>query len=180
MEDGVFGKISDFRYIRTVDGKDEFVVEADTAVYFDEKQKARIRDAKITVFTDDGKKIYMTADQGIVYLKNQQIAPSITELTKEETQKKPEEEEDKPQHFQVDIEASGNILIRFGTGVTVTTEKLRYDGTANIITSDQRVLVASDYMTMAGTGLLVELDKQKLVLEKDVKTRIVGSMFEFE
>ncbi|MFQ5464756.1 MAG: LPS export ABC transporter periplasmic protein LptC [Thermodesulfobacteriota bacterium] len=70
------------------------------------------------------------------------------------------------------IDASGGVTVSSSSGYTVRSESMRYSVGSREITSGSRVEIASGTMEVSGIGFLVEVDRGRLRLMKDVEAVI--------
>ncbi len=68
-----------------------------------------------------------------------------------------------------EVDATGGVTVTSGTGYSLRTERLKYNAKAARITSDDRVEIITNGMKVTGAGLLIEIDRGKLFLFKDVR-----------
>jgi LPS export ABC transporter protein LptC len=143
VEDGAFGKIADFTYMRTVEGRKEFELKAAAAIYFEKGQRADLEKANITFFAEDGGRVDVSADKGTLWTDT------------------------------MNVEAAGHIVIRSSLGYRAYAEKLAYKADARLIHTDAPVLLVDDKMTLTGNGLRMALESQKLELLDSVKATVI-------
>lgn len=138
LDKDALGKMTDFRYTRTVEGRKEFEVKAHSAVYFDNGKKAEFEKASIAFYSKDGTHLVLTADRGTVMTDSK------------------------------DIEASGNVIIESDEGYRVGTDKLSYKDAEKLIYTDEPILLASEKISVSGVGLRLFIEDQKLEILQSV------------
>ncbi len=68
-----------------------------------------------------------------------------------------------------EIEVSGNVVVESEDGLSLKTERLKYSMNAKEITTEERVFITSKNMDVTGVGLLSEVDRGKIFLQKNIK-----------
>ncbi|MBW2707152.1 MAG: LPS export ABC transporter periplasmic protein LptC, partial [Deltaproteobacteria bacterium] len=66
LKDGANLSLGKIRQTATRDGKKEWSLEADSAYYMENENKAVLKDLLITYFLKDNSEVYLNADQGIL------------------------------------------------------------------------------------------------------------------
>ena len=74
------------------------------------------------------------------------------------------------------IDAGGGVVVESGNGERFVTDKLRYTIKSREITSKGKVEVISKGMNVTGSGLIVEVEKDKFTLLKDVRAIIYDAV----
>ncbi len=140
-EDNKLGvKISDIHYSRTRDGHVEWVLDADSAASFKSEDLMVFDSVRLAFYGDDVTLYTLKAREG-----------QFSESTGE-------------------IDAMGDVLVESVDGsYRLTTDSLKYSSKSRRITTDDQVEIVTDGMVVEGTGLVVEIDKEKLFILNDVK-----------
>ena len=130
-------------YIETKRGIKIWELIADSANHLKKERATLFNHFKLTFFTKEGKKHILTGDRGKV---------------KDETK---------------DIEVRGNITAILEGGYVIKTDALKYDSEKRKIYGDGMVYINGPNVKIVGKGVLIDLDKEKFILLKNVKTKIV-------
>lgn len=143
VREGAFGKITGFTYTRSVGGEKEFTVKAESAVYFEDENRADFVKANVAFFSKEGRNVVLTTDGGTLSTDSN------------------------------DIIANGNVVIRSSDGYTAKTDKLFYNAKTELIHTKDPVVVQGDRFSMSGRGLEMNIKDQKLELKNDVRGILV-------
>jgi LPS export ABC transporter protein LptC len=73
-----------------------------------------------------------------------------------------------------DIRVEGNVVVTSTDGYRVTSDSLHYDGEKRHISTDDPVRLERQGLCVKGTGVLVDLNEEKVYLHKKVETSIAG------
>lgn len=127
-------------YTETQDGKKRWTLSSDRAEYLRSSHLVRLTPVQL-VFYDAGSfgDLTLTADYG-----------ELQEDTR-----------------QVDVR--GNVVVTTGGGEQLTTESLRYDEQRRALTTAAPIHYLAAQMELTGVGLLIDLEKEVLVVKENVK-----------
>lgn len=68
-----------------------------------------------------------------------------------------------------EVDASGGVTVASGEGYLLKTEHLKYNSVTARITTSDNVEVTSSRIKLTGVGMLIDLNKEQLILFKDVR-----------
>jgi len=71
----------------------------------------------------------------------------------------------------------GNVLGRSATGYQIETSLLTFRQKDNEVETDDPVQIIGPFFRIKGTGLYIDLIKNKFTVKKDVCTTIIGEEF---
>ena len=139
VDEGAFGQIKEFTYVRTIRDRTEFELTARSAVFFALENRVDLSNTEAVFIGKNGRKMFLKADNGQIRTETGDMA------------------------------ASGNVVVRTDAGYKATTEVLNYRAEGQLITSDHPVRIDSDTMVITGTGLELPVEEQTLELKENVK-----------
>ncbi len=138
-------KISDIHYSQTRVDRLEWELDADSAASFTSEDLMVFDSIRLVFYANDATAYTLKAREGRFF-----------ESTGE-------------------IDATGDVLVESVDGsYRLTTESLKYSSKSRRITTDDHVEIVTDSMVVEGTGLVVEIDKEKLFILNDVKALLKG------
>ncbi len=133
-------RIEEVRYSGIKDGFKEWELQAGSATYFERDGVTLFDDVRIVFYARNGVSYTLRAKKG-----------RYTERAGR-------------------IEVSGDVVIVSDDGYTLNTSALTYLTEKKVVTSDKEVRITSQGMEIEGTGLLIEVEKERFRILKDVKT----------
>lgn len=135
-------RIEKIRYSGNRDGRLEWELDADTATRTRTDGLTAFDTVSFVYYTGEGDRITLTAPSG-----RYDEAGGV-------------------------IEASGGVTVTSSSGYTVRSESMRYSVGSRELTAGSRVEMSSGTMKVSGVGLLVDVDKGRLRLMRDVEAVI--------
>lgn len=134
-------RIRNFHRVITREGRKVLEVSATEASYFKNDKAVEIIQPKV-VFYENGERVgEVSADKGRLYLDGTDVQQ---------------------------VEVSGNVLFEIGR-LKVSTEVLNYDRATNHVTAPGMAHVEAAELSMAGTGMTVDMLERSVVIPSGVK-----------
>jgi LPS export ABC transporter protein LptC len=143
IQKGVDLSIKSLHYIEIKKGVKLWELVADSADHIKNKKITVFNNFKVSFFTKSGKKHILTGEKGEM---------------KDDTK---------------DMDAKGNIVATLDGGYILKTGSLRYDSKKRVIFGNDMVYIKGPNVKIVGKGILIDINKEKLILLKNVKTEIV-------
>lgn len=143
-------KAEKVRYTGTRKGRTEWELEAETAAYTEADETTRLEDVKVIFYSANGDEVAnytMTSDKGSYDSGNGLI------------------------------EVSGDVVVTSPDGYDLKTDRLVYSEKTGEISTKEYVLIKSEKMTVAGTGLVVEIESERLSLLSGVRAEFRDGLF---
>ena len=122
-------------------GEKEWELDATTANYFKDKKLAEFHDVSIIFYSKKGKTFTLRGDTG-----------SLNTETK-------------------DVYLSGNVVGTSSDGYQFRTETLTYKANKHRAKTDRKVVLEGPQFNLEGRGMVMDLEKEKVFLLKDVRAR---------
>ncbi len=135
-------KLVRVHYQETHDGVKEWEVEAASATYYKEDQMVLFENVKATFFGKNGGNYVLLAEKGRFDTKDKII------------------------------EGFGGVQLKASDGYILRTQRLKYESAQKEIRTEDAVLLEGPDMRIEGTGLVVEVDRQRIKVFKEVQTTI--------
>ncbi len=127
------------------DGKKLWEVLAEKGKYLPGSNNAELDEAELFLFRKDGSKVHLTAQKALLNF-------SGTDLSQ--------------------AKVSGKVLMIYNDKVQMRTEDATYDKVASTVIVPGEVSILTDNIEVSGKDLLVDIEKQEMLLRKDVSTII--------
>ena len=152
IKDGANLSLGKIRQTATRDGKKEWSLEAGSAHYIENENKAVLKDLFITYYLKDNKEVYLNADQGILNTETNDIEFSGNVVIRNEEYKLKTEKLDY-QHERRFISTDVPVHIS-GDGADVTANSLTYDLNAEkiVLTGNVVASISPNFAPMQGSG----------------------------
>ena len=152
IKDGANLSLGKIRQTATRDGKKEWSLEAGSAHYIENENKAVLKDLFITYYLKDNKEVYLNADQGILNTETNDIEFSGNVVVRNEEYKLKTEKLDY-QHERRFISSDVPVHI-LGDDADVTANSLTYDLNANkiVLTGNVVATISRNFAPMQGSG----------------------------
>ena len=152
IKDGANLSLGKIRQTATRDGKKEWSLEAGSAHYIENENKAVLKDLFITYYLKDNKEVYLNADQGILNTETNDIEFSGNVVVRNEEYKLKTEKLDY-QHERRFISSEVPVHI-LGDDADVTANSLTYDLNANkiVLTGNVVATISRNFAPMQGSG----------------------------
>ncbi len=131
--------LEELHYTHNEDGKRSWTLDADKAEYQRDNSQALLDKVHLT--------LYEAGDFGEIEL---------------------QAEHGQLQQAEQRVEVWEQVKVRTARGERLFTERLHYDGQARRITTAEPIRLFSPRMDLTGTGLLVDLEAGRMLVEKDV------------
>jgi len=122
-------------------GVKEWELKASTANYFKDKNVAEFEDVDVIFYSEEERTFTVRGDIGILNTETK------------------------------DIELSGNVIGTSSDGYQFQTEFLAYEAAKQQATTDKKVLLKSPQFNLEGWGMVMDLEKEKVFLLKDVRAQ---------
>ncbi len=131
--------LEQLHYTQTEEGRRRWTLDADKAEYRRQQGQAALETVQLTLY-EAGRlgPVRLQADQGL--------------LDQEERQ----------------VEVWGNVVIKTERGEQLYTERLHYDDQQRRLSTDGPVRLLSDRMELTGIGMQIDLEREQLLIKKDV------------
>jgi len=152
IKDGANLSLGKIRQTATRDGKKEWSLEAGSASYIENENKAVLKDLFITYYLKDNKEVYLNADQGILNTETNDIEFSGNVVVRNEEYKLKTEKLNY-QHERRFISSDVPVHI-LGDDADVTANSLTYDLNANkiVLTGNVVATISRNFAPMQGSG----------------------------
>ena len=152
IKDGANLSLGKIRQTATRDGKKEWSLEAGSAHYIENENKAVLKDLFITYYLKDNKEVYLNADQGILNTETNDIEFSGNVVVRNEEYKLKTEKLDY-QHERRFISSDVPVHI-LGDDADVTANSLTYDLNADkiVLTGNVVATISRNFAPMQGSG----------------------------
>jgi len=146
-QQGADAWIEGFSYNQTRSGATKWVVTADQAKVFDDKQIAKLQRVKVQLFDQDFQKEQMgiTAEEGVM-----NTASNDFELVSQQEK----------------------TVMTFESGYQVFSDKLTWKEASRQIHTDDSVIIQGQGMVITGTGLIGDADKHEFQLLSNVRAEV--------
>ncbi len=132
-------KIDKFHYSGNKEGRVEWVLDADTARRTEGGDLIVLDKLKLVFYTKSGRPYTLTAKEG-----------RYRESTEE-------------------IEVEKDVKVESDEGYRMETDSLRYSVNSRVLSTDARVVITSKDMDVTGVGLRSDVDKGRIILQKNIK-----------
>ncbi len=140
LPDDVELALQDLHYTQNENGQRSWTLDADKAEYIRDRNLAKLDTVKLQLFkTEKFDAVVLQADKG-----------QLEQDTR-----------------QVDL--WDNVVITATNGEQLFTDRLHYDDNIRQISSEKNVLIRSPRFELTGVGMVVEIDKGRLLLKKQVR-----------
>ncbi len=136
--------INHMEYSEVREGRTRYTVEADTARHYEQQQQTFLNKVTVVFFQNDGGQITLVADEGSI------------------------------DHGSKNMEARGNVHVNYNDTYELTTARLFYDNTRNLIFTPDPVLIVGRGLTLHGVGAKLEVDERSMKVLSRVDTRLEG------
>jgi len=152
IKDGANLSLGKIRQTATRDGKKEWSLEAGSASYIENENKAVLKDLFITYYLKDNKEVYLNADQGILNTETNDIEFSGNVVVRNEEYKLKTEKLNY-QHERRFISSDVPVHI-LGDDADVTANSLTYDLNTNkiVLTGNVVATISRNFAPMQGSG----------------------------
>jgi len=117
----------------------EWELDAQSAQYFKDENKIALQSIVVTFFSNEGKVYTLTAEYGELYTDSK------------------------------DFEVSGGVVAIADEGYRIHTDSFRYNAEERKIFTDGDVTLSSEKLVMTGKGMVVDLDKERMYILKEVR-----------
>ena len=117
----------------------EWELNAQSAQYFKNENKIVLQSIALTFYSDEGKRYNLTAEQGELYTDSN------------------------------DLKVFGNVFVDTDEGYQVRTDSFHYNAAERTIFTDAKVTLKSKELVMTGTGMVVDLEEERLRILRDVR-----------
>jgi LPS export ABC transporter protein LptC len=135
--------IRDFRRIKVENGRTMWEITAKDAQYFDKDDAIVVREPRMTLFLEDGKRrAHISGSEGHITLNGKELRT---------------------------VKLSGNVIVRLDDMELVTTEAV-YDRARDLITSPGSVTVQGRTLNVTGRGMEVQVGPQIVRFLDEVHT----------
>ena len=135
-------KLERVHYQETHEGIKEWEVEAASAVYYKEDQMVLLEKVKATFFGKDGGNYILLAEKGRFNIKNKII------------------------------EGFGGVQLKASDGYLLHTQTVKYESSQREIRTTDAVFLEGPDIRIEGKGLVVEVERQRLKILREVQTTI--------
>lgn len=140
LQQGVNMQIDNIHYEQTNQSAfKEWELDAKSAQYFKDENKIALQSIVVTFFSNEGKAYKLTAEYGELYTDSK------------------------------DFEVSGDVVAVTDEGYRIQTDSFRYSAEERKIFTDDDVTLSSEKLVMTGKGMVVDLDKERLYILKEVR-----------
>ena len=133
------------RYSGAKDGRTEWELEADEAIYNEGDELTKLGGVSVVFFTEEGVNYTLKSKRG-----NYNAKAGL-------------------------IEASGEVTVISTEGLTLSSESLNYSDSTGLITTNDSVLIVSKGLRVSGTGLSIDVSSRRIVVPKDVRAEITDA-----
>lgn len=127
------------------DGKKLWEVLAEKGKYLPGSNNAELDEAELFLFRKDGSKVHLTAQKALLNFSGADLSQA---------------------------KVSGKVLMIYNDKVQMRTEDATYDKVASTVNVPGEVSILTDNIEVSGKDLLVDIEKQEMLLRKDVSTII--------
>lgn len=117
----------------------EWELDAKSAQYFKDENKIALQSIVVTFFSNEGKVYKLTAESGELYTDSK------------------------------DIKVSGDVVAITDEGYRIQTDSFQYDAEERKIFTNDDVALSNEKLIMTGKGMVVDLDKERLYIMKEVR-----------
>lgn len=142
MGKGISGKIENVHYSSTHGGKTDWELDAKTAVRRKSDDAVALETVVMLIHSKSGE-VYTLTARDAVYRQSAAV-----------------------------VDASGGVTVATKAGITMKTESVEYSAKSKKATTDNAVRISSENMTVTGSGLVMEPDKGRFSLLRNVKAII--------
>jgi len=152
IKDGANLSLGKIRQTATRDGKKEWSLEAGSAHYIENENKAVLKDLFITYFLEDNREVYLNADQGILNTDTNDIEFSGNVVIRnEEYRLKTEQLSYKHKRRLIFTDDPVHIS---GDAADLTGDSLTYDLKVNkiVLSGNVTAAISSDFAPVQGLG----------------------------
>lgn len=140
--------LKNFYRSETKMGKKLWEIKAKSGEYFPANNKARITDATIFFYQDNGDIIRLDTHSADLILDNGSLTKAVT---------------------------NSHTVIHYNQEMKISTDQLTYDKTTNLISSNSRTTITRGDLIIEGDSLLANLDTQEISLKNNVYTELNSS-----
>lgn len=137
--------LQDFHRAETRNGKTLWEVKATSGQYYPETGSARLQDAELKLYRDDGSLAELRAGTAVVYFAGAALTRAST---------------------------SDGVRITYDGGMTMTTDSADFDKENNLVKAAGSVQIASDSVNISGEGMTANVLTRELKLSRKVRTVI--------
>jgi LPS export ABC transporter protein LptC len=139
-DDGFGVKVSDIHYSRTREGRQVWVLDADSAASFTGSDEMNFNSVTLLFYARDGSTYTLKARKG-----------TLSESTGE-------------------VSVEGDVLVESEDGLyRLTTDSLKYSSADARAVTDDRVEIQAKDLLVEGEGLIVDIDDERIFILNDVK-----------
>lgn len=117
----------------------EWELDAQSAQYFKKENKIVLQSIEVTFFSNEGKVYKLTAKHGELHTDSR------------------------------DIKVSGEVVVLTDEGYRIQTNSFHYRAEERKIFTDDDVTLSSERLVMSGKGMIVDLEKERLYILKEVR-----------
>lgn len=136
--------LKEFSRSETRDGKKLWEVKAKSGQYYPESNTAKLEEATLWMFRDEGGPVELKAGHAKLYLKGVSLASAQVE---------------------------GNVVINYpDKKVTLETDAAEFNQEKNSVSALGKVTIHGELLDIVGEGLSADLNTREFHLERDVKT----------
>jgi LPS export ABC transporter protein LptC len=139
-------KIEEVRLTRAIEGRIEWELRAKSADYFREKGITHLELPEVVFYGKGDKRIELKGEKGEVYSDTNDVA------------------------------VSGNVRIVTSDGYSFQSDYLRYSSQKRVVTTESRVIVKGKGLDMEGTGMLADIEHDRIFIKKGVKAVLEGKI----
>jgi len=135
-------EVKNFRYSQVGDPDFQWEVTADRARYMKTNEEVHLEQVVVRLVSKTGRVYHMTGDRGVL------------------------------DNGTGDMEITGSVVVNSDRGERLETETLRYRAAEKKVRTDDNVEMYRDDMRISGTGMIITLDGNEMVLSSNVKAVI--------
>lgn len=117
----------------------EWELDAQSAQYFKDENKIVLKSIVVTFFSNEGKVYKLTAEHGELYTDSK------------------------------DVKVSGDVVAVTDEGYRIQADSFQYNADERKIFTNDDVTLSSEKLVMKGKGMVVDLNKEKLYILKEVR-----------
>ena len=137
---GVDMQLENIHYEQTnQDAFKEWELDATSAQYFKSEERIALSAIRVTFFSNEGKIYKLSAESGEIYTNSQ------------------------------DVKVTGDVVVITDEGYRIEADSFYYNAEKRKIVTEDEVTLTNKEMVMTGKGMVVDLEKEKLYILKEVR-----------
>ncbi len=145
IAEGSYAQVEGFTYQRTLNGKTEWELTADSAVYSEDRQIANFNNVEATFLGKDDNVLKMKGKNGRFFVDSQ------------------------------DVDLDGGVVVNSSAGYDLTTDRLHYSSETRIISTQSPVTIRSNSVVLTCNGLLLNIAEENFSLEGGVMGTVLNA-----